>query len=159
MDKTKENLMPHLIEMADIYGRVKRLILLVEYYNDKNGIVLAPINELRNAFDHVMRSVSSRTEEQTEYEFSCARKHLYRAAYDACEVIILNRMEYIESMKRIVTYDVLDKICNNYTTEVLPFLSKAKNEIVEIRQDTNTEERIDKYEELITTIIDYSEQV
>jgi len=148
-----------LTELSETYKRVKRLILLVEYYNKEKGIVLASINELRNAFDHVMRSMYCDSMKQTEEEFACAHKHLIRAAYDACEVLLLDRMEYIENLKRLVTYEAIDKVCPNYTSEIFPFLFKVKTEIVGAREITDTNDRIERYEELITKAIEYSEQV
>ena len=148
-----------LTELSDIYKSVKHIFLLVEYYNGKRGIVVSSINELRSAFDHVMRSMTKADQSGLEDEIDSAKKHLYRAAYDACEVIILDRLDYIESLKNKASYKVLSQVYPDYVTEILPFAAKLKKEVVEVRQEDNLEERVKLYEEKISQIIDYSEKL
>ena len=148
-----------LTELSDIYKSVKHIFLLVEYYNNKKGIVVSSINELRNAFDHVMRAMTKDDSLGLEDEIDSAKKHLFRAAYDACEVIILDRLDYIESLKNKASLRVLSKVYPDYVTEILPFASKLKKEVVDVRQIDNLEERVKQYEEKISQIIDYSEKL
>lgn len=148
-----------LTELSDIYKSVKHIFLLVEYYNESKGIVVSSINELRSAFDHVMRSVVKDNPEGSDDEMESAKKHLYRAAYDACEVIILDRLDYIESLKSSVSYNVLNKVYPDYAKEILPFAAQLKKEVVEVRQEDNLERRVRDYEEKINKIIDYSEKL
>lgn len=148
-----------LTELSEIYKSVKHIFLLVEYYNGKKGIVVSSINELRSAFDHIMRAMTKDDSSGLEDEIDSAKKHLFRAAYDACEVIILDRLDYIESLKNRASYRVLSKVYPDYVTEILPFAAKLKKEVVEVRQIDNLEERVKQYEEKITQIIDYSERL
>ena len=74
-------------------------------------------------------------------------------------MIILDRLDYIESLKNKASYRVLSKVYPDYVTEILPFAAKLKKEVVEVRQIDNLEERVKQYEEKITQIIDYSERL
>ncbi len=146
-----------LTELSDIYKSVKHIFLLVEYYNDKKGIVVSSINELRSAFDHVMRAITKDDQGGLVEEIDSAKKHLYRAAYDACEVIILDRLDYIEKLKSMVSFKSLSKVYPEYATEVLPFAAKLKKEVVEVRKISDLEERVKEYENKISKLIEYSE--
>ena len=148
-----------LTELSEIYKSVKHIFLLVEYYNEKKGVVVSSVNELRSAFDHVMRAMTKDDEEGLNDEIDSAKKHLYRAAYDACEVIILDRLNYIEQLKSMISMNALVKVFPEYATEVLPFAAELKKEVVEVRKISNLENRVKEYENKITKIIEYSEQL
>lgn len=148
-----------LTELSDIYKSVKHIFLLVEYYNGKKGIVVSSVNELRSAFDHVMRAMTKAEKKGVLDEIESARKHLYRAAYDACEVIVLDRLEYIESLKNKVSFKALAAVYPQYVTEVLPFAAQLKKEIVEVRQVDDLVVRVKEYEDKITKLIEYSEML
>lgn len=148
-----------LTELSEIYKSVKHIFLLVEYYNGKKGIVVSSINELRSAFDHVMRAVTKEDFAGLEDEIDSAKKHLFRAAYDACEVIILDRLDYIESLKGMVSFKSIAEIYPEYVTDILPFAAQLKKEIVDVRQVDDLEERVKEYEDKIARIIDYSEKL
>lgn len=146
-----------LMELSEIYKSVKHIFLLVEYYNGKKGIVVSSVNELRSAFDHVMRAMTKEDFVEIEDEIDNAKKHLFRAAYDACEVIILDRLDYIERLKNNVSYKVLSKVYPNYATEILPYVAQLKKEVVDVRQIDDLRNRVVQYEEKITKLIEYSE--
>lgn len=148
----KEAFFDKMQHLSSIYKRAKRLILLSEYYNSKQGIVVSTINELRNSLDHIMRSLLSR--ENSSDELFKAEGHLYRSIYDACEVIIIDRLDYIESFKNDVTFSSLEKVYPNYRTKVLPYITQIKEELVAIRQIPITEERIKKYEDAVANLIE-----
>lgn len=146
-----------LTELSEIYKSVKHIFLLVEYYNGKKGIVVSSINELRSAFDHMMRAMTKDDQDGLIDEMESAKKHLYRAAYDACEVIILDRLDYIESLKSIVSFKTLSKVYPEYATEILPFAAQLKGEVVEVREISDLKERVNDYEDKISKLISYSE--
>lgn len=146
-----------LTELSGIYKSVKHIFLLVEYYNGEKGIVVSSINELRSAFDHVMRAMTKEDNDGLIDEIDSAKKHLYRAAYDACEVIILDRLDYIEKLKSMVSFKSLSKVYPEYATEILPFAAKLKKDVVEVREISDLEERVKEYENKISKLIEYSE--
>ena len=50
------------------------------------------MNEIRAAFDHAMRLMKRDSDKGIDDEFDKAQGHLFRAAYDACELITLDRL-------------------------------------------------------------------
>ena len=159
ISEREELICKKLTELSEIYKSVKHIFLLVEYYNGKKGIVVSSINELRSAFDHVMRAMTKEDLAGLEDEIDSSKKHLFRAAYDACEVIILDRLDYIESLKRMVSFKSIAEIYPEYVSEILPFAAQLKKEIVDVRQIDDLKERVKEYEDKITKIIDYSEKL
>ena len=47
----------HLHELQELYCVVKEVILDAEYVNEEKSYIISPVNEVRNAFDHVMKSL------------------------------------------------------------------------------------------------------
>lgn len=137
--------------LSELYKSIKHLILLSEYYNSNQGVVVSTINELRNSFDHVMRSLFDPA--KTAEELFKAKGHLYRAAYDACEIIVIDRLEYINAFKDSVGFSALYKSYPDYYTEVLPEISVVKEDLAEIRENPDTAKRIRCYEQTIEKLI------
>ena len=146
-----------MLRLSEIYKSTKHLILLTEYYNSKHGIVVSTINELRNALDHVMRSLLNI--DQMPNELYKAEGHLYRAVYDACEIIVLDRLKYIEEFKNDVSYSFLNKIIPHYYTETLPYITKLKEQLVAVRQVPNSVERIKEYENTIEKLMAITDEL
>jgi hypothetical protein len=44
-------------DIKDLYLEVKEAIILAENFDKRNDVYLSPLNELRNALDHLMRSL------------------------------------------------------------------------------------------------------
>ena len=64
--------------LSVLYLKVKERVLLAETFN--GAVILDTINELRNAFDHVMRATQNSDFELAKIEFSKAEAHLYRVS-------------------------------------------------------------------------------
>jgi len=41
-------------EISALYKEIKKIVLLAENENDEKEVILTSINEMRNAFDHLM---------------------------------------------------------------------------------------------------------
>jgi hypothetical protein len=149
---SKEQILSYMEELSAIYKTVKPLILLAEYYNSNQGIVLSSMNELRNSFDHIMRSFFEGAD--SKEEFFKAKGHLFRAAYDACEIIIIDRLEYINLFKNTVGFNLLYKAYPDYYTKVLPFISQVKENLGSLRQNPNSLERINEYQIMAAQLIE-----
>lgn len=118
--------------MAILYNEVKSLIVESERMEEKQRLSISAINELRNAFDHLMRVVTAKSKNVNEeglpvYEYCNVNidksyGHIYRAGYDAYDVI---SYYYIADIKRIiesVSYSSLVAGFNDYAKEVrIPF--------------------------------------
>jgi UDP-N-acetylmuramyl tripeptide synthase len=150
-DKEKVDFFSEMEALSELYKTVKHLVLLSEYYNSKQGIVVSTINELRNSLDHIMRALFDAA--KSKDELFKAKGHLYRAAYDASEVIIIDRLEYINQFKNEVGFYALNKAYPEYYTEVLPEISVIKEELAVTRENPNSVERIGRYEATIEQLI------
>jgi hypothetical protein len=150
--ETDRKNLSYIEELSSIYKIVKPLILLAEYYNSNQGIVLSSMNELRNAFDHIMRAFFEGAD--TEKEFFKAKGHLFRAAYDVCEIIIIDRLEYINLFKDTVGFNLLYNAYPDYYTKILPFISQLKEKLGVLRQNPDSLERINEYEKIVTQLIE-----
>jgi hypothetical protein len=153
----KERFFSEMLRLSTIYTTAKRLILLSEYYNSKQGIVISTINELRNSLDHIMRALLNI--EKLSDELFKAEGHLYRAIYDACEVIIIDRLKYIEDFKNEVSFDILNETCPNYYIEILPYITVVKENLVNIRQIQKTQDRIREYEDAVAQLIQICDEL
>ncbi|MDL2222747.1 hypothetical protein LJB98_01450 [Bacteroidales bacterium OttesenSCG-928-M11] len=156
-EEEKDVFFSRILQLSVIYKRAKHLMLLSEYYNSKRGIVVTTMNELRGALDHIMRSLSDKT--KLEPELFKAEGHLYRAIYDACEVIILDRLQYIEEFKNSVSFSSLEEAYPEYYTKTLPYLTKIKRDLVDTRETQLTKERIDKYENTVSELIEICDEL
>jgi hypothetical protein len=125
------DLLQKLHELSSIYNQVKRVILRSEYEGPHQKYLLASANEIRNAFDHVMRAVSG--DSNIEGEFKEARAHLYRAGYDAYEIMAMNMIEDIHGYKKDYGYEVIVAACPEYNTSIVPLVNEIKKELSEVR--------------------------
>lgn len=144
-------------ELLNLYETSKRFIFLSEYYNKNHKISLSVINELRNALDHLMRSAKS--SDLVDGEFSKAEGHLYRAAFDACEVIVINRLNYIYSFKEDYDLDSLQEVSPQYHAEYLPFISSIIEDLANLRSEENSSERLKKYEYVVSKLIEICDEL
>ena len=82
-------------ELYVLYEQIKELILIAENLTGK--YLLAPVNEVRNSYDHLFRCVGIR-KDNYESEFDSAKRHLKRAGYDACEIIVTFLLKDIKNI-------------------------------------------------------------
>lgn len=158
-DENEKNLFfSEMLDLSSLYKTVKHLVLLSEYYNNDQKIVLSTINELRNTLDHIMRALYSNVKINKE-ELYKAKGHLYRAAFDACEVIAIDRLDYINNFKNSVSFSTLYKVYPQYYKEVLPFISQVKEELARSREIPVTYDRVEKYQEIISKLIIISDSL
>lgn len=138
-------------ELLVIYERIKTHVILAEYYNSKMSISISVINELRNVFDHVMRSIKH--EDRFPDEMKKAEGHLLRAGFDACEIIIIDRLEYLHNFKNKYSFESIQKVYPRYSDEVLSLISDTKKELTHLRTNEIDNDRLSKYEEIVEKLI------
>lgn len=120
-----------LNQLLEEYAEVKESIILAEKFDPEERVYIAPLNELRSAFDHIMRACHKPSE--VEKQFEEAQSHIRRAGYDAYELfsvsIITNQINIVKK------YDsnVIAKIFPEYYTEVKPTINRIKEQISSIR--------------------------
>jgi hypothetical protein len=88
MTETQAYLAEKLKAIGRQYLLTKEIIIFLEKYNKGGYSYIGPHNEVRNAFDHVMKMVLSMDDiGMMEKQYNGAKSHLLRAGYDAYELV------------------------------------------------------------------------
>jgi hypothetical protein len=131
MDTNEEKFISHFYEVKDLYAEVKEIIILAENFDSTTDVYLSPLNELRNTLDHIMRSFIY--PDKLDSEFSEAKEHLYRAGYDAYEVLSINVSSRIVKCIENYNADTITKVFPTYYTEIKQKIINIKIELAEER--------------------------
>lgn len=118
-------------EIVEIYREVKAIMILAENVDEQKDAYLGPVNEIRNTLDHITRSFSD--SEHFELEFSEAKEHLYRAGYDAYEILAVNLADKIGLSFQCYTPEIISNVYPNYFKEIRPVLLDLKVKLAEAR--------------------------
>jgi hypothetical protein len=113
--------------IKELYLEVKEAIILAENFDKGSDVYLSSLNELRNGFDRLMRSLDYPA--QLSEEFDEAKEHLYKAGYDAYEVLAINVGNSI--VKVVEEYDsgIISTIFPRYYDEIKPMLIDMRIEL------------------------------
>jgi len=146
-------------ELTELYLVVKETILYFEEINQEQKADIQVINELRNAFDHLMRvtatifDVKRLSNEPNEYilkNLDKAYGHVYRAGYDTVDFLCLTiKKEISESLSRFDPSVIKEALPDYYPT-IKPRLVKLENDIANYRSKKDVTE--DDHERLIDYI-------
>jgi hypothetical protein len=151
---TKNNFLKYFQDLSQVYNRSKRALIFFEvYYNE---FPVGILNEYRDSFDHLMRSLDPK--KILEQEFFEAKNHLNRAAYDCYVDLIMNKIkeaeiilkENFESLKfnSIIGYNnILNKI-NEYNAKLLS-----------IRQSSSGANKISNLELLAIDVVNFLKSI
>jgi len=136
----EDNFYNKLNRLFPLYEKVKFSILLVENFDEKREMYVAPINQLRNALDHIFKAVS--TAQQTEicdYELKEAEEFMLKAGYDALELMAGSLGTSI--INKLQSYDIetLTKIFPKYFIVVKPKITEIQRNIAERRMERKTD--------------------
>lgn len=121
----------YIEELFELYDEVKLVTILAENFDNNDEIYVAIINELRNSFDHVMRSIKN--EQNLEKEFRDAKDHLFRAGYDAFEILSINTGNKIINSLNNFNKDAIATVFPEYYQKIRPELAQIKIELGEYR--------------------------
>lgn len=147
-------------ELFNLYEEVKKIVFLAEYENKEQKYIISSVNELRNSLDHIMRSFGS--PDTLVKNFDKARGHLYRAGYDAYEIIVISKLAEIIVIKEQFKFEAITTAYPGYFTKVIPITAKAKTELVSARANKkidnglvgkNEEEHFLKFEKITIDLI------
>lgn len=147
-------------ELFNLYEEVKKIVFLAEYENKEQKYIISSVNELRNCLDHIMRTFGS--PDTLEKNFDKAKGHLYRAGYDAYEIIVISKLSEIKEIKEQFKFEAITIAYPNYFTTVIPVITKAKKEMVSARANKkidnglvgkNEEAHFLKFEKITTELI------
>ncbi len=157
MTLSKELLDKKLEEVAKHYMTAKKHLLFSETYFQK--ISLGVINEFRNSYDHLIRGIVEKREE----EFDKSISHLRRAAYDACELISLDATRAIHEKISKYNTTIITKVLPEYYSDIYPRLSSIQKEI-SIEREKNDNlfkdgEHLAKYTNLYDQLINIDKKI
>lgn len=153
-----------LDELSKLYEQVKQVILNAEYAKDNKSYVISPVNEVRNAFDHVMKAFLNQNK-NFEYEYEKAKGHLYRAGFDAFEIIAIFKLKEIEAIRRAYKLESITTGYPDYFTKIIPLTTKIKNKLTHARANKMVSDaEIEKsafelYQPLVAELIEIVEQI
>ena len=122
-----------LNEFMEIYEEVKISVLTAENLDNNSKTYVAILIELRNALDHIMRAVHS--DKNTDKELSDAKDHLYRAGYDAFEILAVNVSYSMINDLKDLDPDAIAHEFEEYYNRIRPELMDIKVQLAEIRSD------------------------
>lgn len=116
-------------DLVPLYFKVKRYVITSEKVSNGGKLSVPAINELRNAFDHAMRAIAvfhgaaKPADGMSEFDYcitnvSKASGHIYRAGYDALDVISLALTNDIKRLIESVRRTTLVAVIPNYSTEI-----------------------------------------
>lgn len=133
---------------------IKKLVIAAEKYDEDQNLSITAISELRSAFDHVMRAESAKygviSEEEivnesgmdiTRYyktNINKALGHLYRAGYDAYDIISIGLIDDIDRMLKRVSARALYTVLGD-AKEKKEKYKKAKDIFIEAKLKKDVE--------------------
>jgi len=129
-----------LKELYPLYERVKKAILLVENFDEKQEMYVAPINELRNALDHIFKAVNIASKiESCDTELKEAKVHMERAGYDALELLAGSLGTSV--IKKLEPYntEALTNVFSEYYTDIRPKITEIRESIANRRMERKTD--------------------
>lgn len=165
----EEELRERAKRVTELYPKVKAHIISSEKRDKENRLSIPAINELRNAFDHMMRvqavidmndtSGPERAKiEPFEYcknNIDKALGHVYRAGYDALDVLSLRLLDDINHNMNGYQMSTLVSVFNDFSSEVQVPLDQAIDLCDEAKNEKDVESidaqyaTYNKYEEAI----------
>jgi len=111
--------MEKLKEVTILYLKVRELMFYADEVHPEKKTFIPPINEIRNAFDHLMRvfavKFELKTTDKEDYitdNLDMALSHVYRAAFDL--------LDYISIYLREKILDEINEISPEALTIVFP---------------------------------------
>jgi len=171
-DNNQAEVENRLRNLTELYLVVKELILYFEEVNPEQKSDIQPINELRNAFDHMMR-VSAVALEVNPYEgdsqkyilthIDKAFGHVYRAGYDTVDFLALTIKAIISDELDGFSVEAISKALPEYYSTIKPEIEQINLKIANYRAEKDVAqddaEHLIEYIETVTKLCEYREQV
>jgi hypothetical protein len=124
-------------EIIELYFRVKKLIIEAENVDPEKRIPLNSVNEMRNALDHLMRVWGKKQglieNVDVDLNLQQAMEHIYRAGYDACDLIAISLFEAIDGLLRDYSSRAILQVIPDFYQRIYPKLEKLRREIEEAK--------------------------
>jgi len=149
-----------LTALKELYDKVKSAIILSENFDPNREYYIAPLNQMRNALDHVFNAIGF-DEETMSYEIKEAKEHINRAGYDVYEILASNICNDILSKMNTYPLSIIGHVFPEYFQVIKISISNMQVEIGKLRADKKKSSDItfDKYLQNIKDLIDFSNLV
>ena len=118
-------------QIAGLYIEVKKQVIASEKLSPGARVPVQALNELRNAFDHYMRTEAvwrhgikpgkGTVQDPSAYcekNLQKALGHVYRAGYDALDVLTMNRIRQIEKYADSYQISTLHTVITDYAVRI-----------------------------------------
>lgn len=138
-----------LKDIFDTYIEAKRAIIQCE--NKTELFPLTCLNELRDALDHIFRSVDSTND--IKKQFDKAKGHLKRATYDAYSLMCNQLIKKIRTDVEEYPTEIVFQIFPKYYSETLKSLSKIDTDLINVRDNSVGAENFDSFEDVSNKVI------
>jgi len=132
--------MEKLKEVTILYLKVRELMFYADEVHPEKKTFIPPINEIRNAFDHLMRvfavKFELKTTDKEDYitdNLDMALSHVYRAAFDLLDYISIYLREKILDEINEISPEALTIVFPEYYQKIRPDIEKASTDISDIR--------------------------
>jgi hypothetical protein len=127
-----------LISLLPLYEKVRASMIMLENFDEKRQVYIAPINQIRNALDHVFNAVRYSNEPETcNYELKEVKEHLGRAGYDSLDLLASSLGVAIITKLESYELDVIVTVFPDYYTKIKPKITELQTYIAESRSKRN----------------------
>jgi hypothetical protein len=167
----KDNEVKGLGTLAEVYLTAKYLVFLGEELDPEHQTQLGPLNEFRNAFDHLMRVIASKTglksvqdvDEYARVNLDKAFGHVYRAGYDAVDLLAIIARERIERELSLFCAETINTVLPTYYSHIKPRIFQLETAIPDLRGlkdigEPNVE-NFQKYLDVVSELTGYLGQI
>lgn len=139
MDETKNNEIWRKIVTIHQYSKV--LIIFCEENDIQHRTFLQPLNELKNAYEHVIRAkacelgMSLKSLDTVPVDLDRALGHEYRCFFDICDWLSVQLRERVLKGVDSFTKEMICEVAPEYYTDIVPTVDRINREIAQLRAD------------------------
>ena len=156
-----------LRKTTECYGILKDLALYAEELNSES--FLPPINEIRDAFDHLMRLYSvlfGLRDGDSEYikeNLDAVFRHVYRASFDYLDYIRIYQKDYMHRRLEGISQQTIVNLFPEYYREILPEIESCLEDIPLYKASKDIGkpdmETVERYHAKVLKMRDYCAQI
>ncbi|OQC70892.1 MAG: hypothetical protein BWX50_00759 [Euryarchaeota archaeon ADurb.Bin009] len=156
-----------LRKTTECYGILKDLALYAEELNSES--FLPPINEIRDAFDHLMRMYSvlfGLRDGDSEYikeNLDAVFRHVYRASFDYLDYIRIYQKDYMHRRLEGISQQTIVNLFPEYYREILPEIESCLEDIPLYKASKDIGkpdmETVERYHAKVLKMRDYCAQI
>ncbi len=153
-DAERKHIREQYTELVSFYWEVKKVVATCEKIDEEQRAPIVAIAELRSVLDHIMRvenvllglKSASEVEEETGQSASdyCVANldkavgHLFRAGYDAYDIIAIAVDQEIRSLMSEISYEALYHVAPD-VAQKLPAINEARFELADVKVEKDVE--------------------